>query len=433
MKKRTTKALILVLTIALIMGTLMIPASATPSASDFKAFPFQDGVMLTWTGNSIAWCEISLFEEEPQLPESFGFWDVYNLGHRLSRVNNNACSNAAFINEDSAFDGGVSFTNTPGKTYYFYVVAYDGEWAYLDKVVYTVPADPTLEVASEGLVNTLSYTLANNGNGGAIYRYDSKEKAEAGGNDYDKKIDVAYGGEPVKDTVDAEGSYYYVVKQDMAQAFAPANGGTSNNGATNVKIKMDLTGATFTFEHPEGAAWTILDVYTNDVNTDENASTAYKELYERLSHEVEGITNSDGALNTSCRFTFGGTTAMELLTNGKLMPGQTYTFQLISYINGAFASSHITFTVPMLASGAVQEAKNAIQDQPTEKPTEDSTENPTEKPTEQPTENPTTDPVDPPASTADLSVMIYVVAVFAAAAVIAIFALRKRNCKQGGR
>ncbi len=47
MKKRTTKALILVLTVALIVGTLMIPASATPSASDFKALPFQDGVMLT--------------------------------------------------------------------------------------------------------------------------------------------------------------------------------------------------------------------------------------------------------------------------------------------------------------------------------------------------------------------------------------------------
>ena len=101
------------------------------------------------------------------------------MGHRLSRVNNNACNTAAFINESSVFDGGVSFKNTPGKTYYFYVVAYDGAWEYLGKIVYTVPADPTLEVSSEGLTNTLTYTLANNGNGGVIYRYDSQEKAEA--------------------------------------------------------------------------------------------------------------------------------------------------------------------------------------------------------------------------------------------------------------
>lgn len=163
--------------------------------------------------------------EEP-LAESAGFNDIYNK-QMLSRANNNACNSAAFINASSVFKNGteiadISFTNTPGKTYYFYVVAYDGAWAYLGNIVYTVPADPTLEVSSEGLTNTLTYTLANNGNGGVIYRYDSQEKAEAGGNDYDKKFDVAYGGEPVQDTVDAEGSYYYVLKQDKAQAFAPA-------------------------------------------------------------------------------------------------------------------------------------------------------------------------------------------------------------------
>lgn len=430
MKKRTTKALILVLTIALIMGTLMIPASA--AAQDFNAFPFQDGVMLTWTSDGVWWCEIAMFEEE--LEEPVDSAKLNELKHNLNRVNNNACTSGAFINESSTFqNNAITFQNTPGKTYYFYIQAclnpYSGVWA-CDKIVYTVPDDPTLEVSSEGLTNTLTYTLANNGNGGVIYRYDSQEKAEAGGNDYDKKFDVAYGGAAVEDTIDAEGSYYYVLKQDKAQAFAPAGGVSSNNGATNVKMEMDLTGATLTFDQPEGAEWTIMDVFTYDVDTSQNASTGYKQVSQRLDHGLEGISHPGGGLFTSCRFTFGGTTPLEVLENGKLMPGQTYTIQLTSHLgNSVFAASHITFTVPMLSSSAVQAAENKNPEQPTEQPTIDSTINPTINPTVNPTEKPT-DPADPPTSTADLSVMIYVVVVFAAIAAATIFAIRKRNCKQ---
>lgn len=217
------------------------------------------------------------------------------------------------------------------------------------------PALPSLAAYINGAEVTLSYALLDNGKGGTIYRYTSRAAAEAGGNDYDKKMDVAYGGEAVKDELALSGTYYYVLKQDTlrAEPYNLTQGTTSNNGAENLKVDIDLTGAKFTFKSKQGTAWNLMDIYTHDGASETGAK--------RVAPNVSGVTASNGAIiNSTINFTFDGISYLELngenkVVSTKLLQGNTYTFKIISSINSGWGNSHITFTVPIVASSSIQQ------------------------------------------------------------------------------
>lgn len=350
MKKSMPKLLVLLLSVALVMSLMIIPASAAPSISDIQAVPFKDGVMLTWTASSVGWTETYMSETE--LKADITFQELYDMGGRLNRPNNNSCYSSVFINAEST-GLKTTFENTPGKTYYFYIMACDGaNWSYAGNIKYTVPESPTLSVATNGADNTLTYTLFDNGNPGTIYRYDSAEKAAAGGNDYTWKQEVSYGGEPVVNTVNKAGTHYYILKQNIAGEVAPGGITSSQNGVQNLKVVADNNQMTMTFDHTEGAAWTILDIHTIDLDVSENAGNAYTTITKRLGKNVGDVSGVNAEIiSDSITYTFDGT---ELVsdTTLQLMPGRTYIFQFTSHLPDEAAEnqwkhSQVTYTVPL--------------------------------------------------------------------------------------
>ena len=421
--KSMKKILCLLIAVAMMIPLFSFVTFAAPvnsngqSCEGFNAVAYQDGVYLTWsipTANNApqgySWYEIAMCEEEPDLiddslwgtngntMQQYFFRYCFKLKRGSHTYNNSLYNRRAFINEDSVFaldaswnpnvpaqDRTKNFENTPGKTYYFYILGYvNNKYYALGRIVYTVPSDPTLSVAADGLENTLTYTI-NKGKDGAIYRYDSETKAQAGGNDYDKKIDVTYGGAPVTDTVDADGTYYYVLKQDISTPVAPITGADGANTAAT-EVTYDLTGVTvkFNFDQQDRIGQCV-NIHTNGINTcrgGENgaAHTSYcpgnhNGPFSKLNARIadSALVNNGLNLNTdTVRFTFDnteplsyeyrnmGSWGLDVTTNLKLMPGVTYNMKLTQTRPGnVYVGSYVTITVPWYLSSSVVSATNA--------------------------------------------------------------------------
>jgi len=371
--KKTLVSIILIL--ALVMSSFAVFADTTPGANDlardFYASPYKDGVIISWNNSGWSWCEMYM------TPEG-GTEGQFNRG---SYSHNNAIQNNVFIDENASFSNGVTFDNTPGKTYSFRVIGYvGGSWQpVVSTFTYTVPTTPTLSVASDYLANTLTYTLVNNGKGGAIYRYDSEAKAKLGGNDYDKKIDVTYGGDPVTDTVDAAGTYYYTIKQEGISDTPELIIFKYDNKSVNTQPVWDYFTVTegennsFTVTgtiNQAGIAsgsnvnWTIAEVRGLEMATADNAATALKESGEsyRFFKSLEGVTDANGAIKirAGVTFTLDGTTKFDNVTNEesdsatyptklqstKLKRGEMYKIHLVSQVGSVWDNEAFGLIMP---------------------------------------------------------------------------------------
>lgn len=362
--------------VALFMVAAALPVFATPTsagdlATEYFAIPYKDGVLISYNATGHSWCESYL------TPEG-GVEGQYN---RNSMSSNNATWHNVFYNKDSQFTNGVVFENTPGKTYNIRVIGYvGGGWAsVVSSFTYTVPTTPTLSVASDYLANTLTYTLVNNGKGGAIYRYDSEAKAKIGGSDYDKKIDITYGGDPVVDTVDAAGTYYYTIKQegisDTIQLITNpvSNGLVANTPTFNYTVEEIDNGFILTgtkndagFADGTGRNWTTAKMIDMVFATAANAqsclipSVADSSTWYSFVKSLDGVTDSNGAIaiGAGLTFTFDGTELFDFddanaIKSTSLKRGGTYRLHLTSHLNdgtpdGKWANEDFTFVIPEL-------------------------------------------------------------------------------------
>lgn len=362
--------------IALFMVAAAMPVFATPTASgdlatEYFAIPYKDGVLISYNAAGHSWCESYL------TPEG-GVEGQYD---RNSQSSNNATWHNVFYNEDSTFSNGVVFDNTPGKTYTIRVIGYkDGGWvSVVSAFTYTVPSTPTLTVASTDLTNTLTYTLVNNGKGGKIYRYDSEAKAKIGGDDFDAEFDITYGGDPVTDTVDAAGTYYYTIKQEgISDTPLLITSPASNNVVANTNTyffsveegdnnSFTITGTNndAAFANGFGRAWTVpkmIDmVFASAANAQSSLipSIADSSTWYSFVTSLDGVTDSNGAINMSAgiTYTLDGTSLFDFngsnqIQSTKLQRGQTYRLHLTSCLNDGstnqWANEAITFVIPEL-------------------------------------------------------------------------------------
>ena len=391
--KKTLVSIILIL--ALVMSSFVVFADKAPYTSDlardFYASPYKDGVIISWNCSGWGWCELYMTPEGGEQGQL----------NRNSYSYNNAIQNNVFIDENASFSNGVTFENTPGKTYTFRVIGYiNGGWeSVVGSFTYTVPTTPTLSVAATDLTNTLTYALVNNGQDGAIYRYDSEAKAKIGGNDYDKKIDVTYGGDPVTDTVDAAGTYSYTIKQEGISdtpeliIFGFANNSINSEPVWDYFTVTEGENNSFTLTGTVNAAgipsdanlnWTIAEVRGLVMATADHAGTAIIESGEsyRFFKNVEGVTDVNGAIKilSGATFTLDGTTKFDNVTNedsdsdkyptklqsSKLKRGEMYKIHLVSQVGSAWDNEAFGLIIPELT------VVSATNTEPAPTPTEES-------------------------------------------------------------
>ncbi len=210
-KRIILKAFNIILSIIIFISTLTIPTitanaavdtSKRPVMSNLRAVPYSgvglngtteyNGVMLTWEWgtNRPSWCEVVVTDYDLGFDYSGTQYDpnnptqkahCYDLVNTLPIVDRNSLTYndpfayQAFIAEGvtkikRSYEGAV-FENTPGKTYYFYILAYQsatlsgnsgGTWYIVDCIQYTRPK--YLGIIPNGMQNDLKFSFANHQN-----------------------------------------------------------------------------------------------------------------------------------------------------------------------------------------------------------------------------------------------------------------------------